>query len=180
MDMTITASLDITARELGQYFRNYRNAHPQQDDYGQLMADACAARWPLSTVDQCCRDAFRNSLKRDDEDAIRDSAAQSDTWVTTHPNGDLFADSMYEMPRMFLVDGKRLKYYEISLTRARAWYAAREQAKRTDAKAFEAARREAEQDADQAARMVKQCDRDIARATKAGLDPDQVPFEKVD
>ena len=179
-DMRIRTSLDITAKELAAYFRNYRNANPQRDDYPRLMEDAVHERWPLASLEQACTDAFCNTLARGDEDALRDAAADPESWIRTHPNGDLFAGSEYELPRQFLVDGKKRAYYEISLTRAREFYANREASKRTQAQAYEAARREAEQQADQCARMKAQCDRDIAAAVAAGLNPDEVRFAKAD
>lgn len=171
-------TLDITMPELHKHIKAYQMRNPSISDAQALLEMAINERWPGLRIDDVLRQAEINWIALDRRNMVRDAARNLNEWVDTTVQGDMFNDIASKVPRWILRGQDPVEYWKCSPTELKEYLITRAQQVKADAMHYRNLANEKDNELRRIEAEIEHTNAIIKRATDAGLNPDDLRYEK--
>lgn len=172
------STVEVTANELHKHIQAWRREHLEVQDVAVALEMALAERWPYVPPADVCLQAELNSLAFERTKEVKAAAQNTDDWVDTHAQGDLFNPLPFSVPKLMLKDGKPAYYYEMTVVEMEEYLAASASSTEAQANEFQRVADDKRAKADRIRKSLEQVRKVIALAKQNGIEPNELFCDK--
>lgn len=177
--LTTTAStVDVTFSELHKHIQSWRREHIEVQDITVALEMALNERWPGIAPADICFQAELNSLAFERTREVKAAVQNTDDWIDTHAQGDMFNPLPFSVPKMMLKDGKPARYYEMTVSEMAQFLAASAQNTDMQAEEFQKIANDKRAKSARIRQSLEQIRKVIALAEANGINPDELFCDK--
>lgn len=178
MNTTQSIVIDITMPELHKHIKQWQIRNPSVEDALEAMLCAIHERWPSADLHQVLEQAEANWIVQDRLNMARDKTRDSEKWIDTRVQGDMFNDLPISVPEYIIKDGKAVEYWKCTLPQMLEHIDARIKTMQFEEQQLRAAADVKRSEIDAFAGNAAKIRAAIERAEESGIDPMTLKYAK--